>query len=95
MADLAGLIGERKIGPPVCAIFEGWDWPAIEGVWERSLGWYTRTLTWTMGHRPLAMGFSALILIGTVVMFRLAAHWVMSWRLMAAAIRSGPTPSVA
>ena len=23
--QLAGLIGERKIGPPVCAVFEGWD----------------------------------------------------------------------
>jgi polyphosphate kinase 2 (PPK2 family) len=23
--QLAGLIGERRIGPPVCAVFEGWD----------------------------------------------------------------------
>ncbi|HEX8744976.1 MAG TPA: hypothetical protein VF712_17760 [Thermoleophilaceae bacterium] len=23
--QLAGLIGEKKIGPPVCAVFEGWD----------------------------------------------------------------------
>jgi polyphosphate kinase 2 (PPK2 family) len=23
--QLAGLIGDRKIGPPVCAVFEGWD----------------------------------------------------------------------
>jgi hydrophobic/amphiphilic exporter-1 (mainly G- bacteria), HAE1 family len=43
---------------------------AIETAWERSLGWYERTLGWVMDHRGLAMAFSAAILVGTVVLFR-------------------------
>ncbi|HEX6106948.1 MAG TPA: efflux RND transporter permease subunit [Gemmatimonadales bacterium] len=43
---------------------------AIERAWETSLRWYERTLGWVMDHRGLAMAFSALILVGTVVLFR-------------------------
>jgi len=43
----------------------------IEGVWEKSLGGYQRSLAWVMDRRPLAMVFMALILIGTVLMGRL------------------------
>jgi hydrophobic/amphiphilic exporter-1 (mainly G- bacteria), HAE1 family len=43
---------------------------AIEGAWERSLAWYERSLAWVMNRRGLAMAFSALILVGTVVLGR-------------------------
>ncbi len=43
---------------------------AIETAWERSLSAYERSLVWVMDRRGLAMAFSALILIGTVVLAR-------------------------
>jgi HAE1 family hydrophobic/amphiphilic exporter-1 len=43
---------------------------AIEGAWEHSLGAYERSLAWVMDRRRLAMAFSALILVGTVVLAR-------------------------
>jgi hydrophobic/amphiphilic exporter-1 (mainly G- bacteria), HAE1 family len=39
-----------------------------ERVWERSLSWYERSLAWVMDRRGLAMVFSGLILVGTVVL---------------------------
>jgi HAE1 family hydrophobic/amphiphilic exporter-1 len=42
----------------------------IEGAWERSLSAYERSLGWVMDRRGLAMAFSALILVGTVVLAR-------------------------
>jgi HAE1 family hydrophobic/amphiphilic exporter-1 len=44
---------------------------ATELAWERSLSWYERSLGWVMGHRGLAMLFSLLILIGTIVLGRI------------------------
>jgi HAE1 family hydrophobic/amphiphilic exporter-1 len=44
---------------------------AIERAWVGSLRWYERTLGWVMDHRRLALAFSALILIGTGVLFHL------------------------
>src|SRR5438552_2634269 len=41
-----------------------------ERVWERSLSWYERSLAWVMDRRGLAMAFSGLILIGTVLLGR-------------------------
>jgi HAE1 family hydrophobic/amphiphilic exporter-1 len=43
----------------------------IERVWDASLSWYERTLAWVMDRRGLAMAFSALILVGTVVLGRI------------------------
>jgi HAE1 family hydrophobic/amphiphilic exporter-1 len=43
---------------------------AIERAWEASLGWYERTLAWVMRHRRVALAFGAVILVGTVVLFR-------------------------
>ena len=43
---------------------------AIERVYQRVLGSYTRTLAWVMDHRPAALAFSVAILAGTVVLFR-------------------------
>ena len=42
----------------------------IEGVWEKSLAWYERSLFWVMDRRGMAMLFSALILVGTIVLAR-------------------------
>ncbi|MGH7498734.1 MAG: efflux RND transporter permease subunit, partial [Gemmatimonadales bacterium] len=39
-----------------------------ERAWERSLSWYERSLAWVMDRRGLAMAFSALILVGTVLL---------------------------
>jgi HAE1 family hydrophobic/amphiphilic exporter-1 len=41
---------------------------ATERVYARSLAAYERSLTWVMGHRPVALAFSALILVGTIVL---------------------------
>ena len=43
----------------------------IERAWTASLRWYERSLGWVMRHRRTALAFSAAILIGTVVLFRL------------------------
>jgi len=43
----------------------------IERAWVTSLAWYERTLSWVMDHRRLALGFSALILAGTIVLFQI------------------------
>jgi hydrophobic/amphiphilic exporter-1 (mainly G- bacteria), HAE1 family len=40
----------------------------VESAWERSLSAYERSLIWVMDHRGLAVAFSVLILIGTVVL---------------------------
>jgi hydrophobic/amphiphilic exporter-1 (mainly G- bacteria), HAE1 family len=42
----------------------------IERMWEGSLAGYERSLAWVMDRRGLAMAFSALILIGTVLLGR-------------------------
>ena len=41
---------------------------AVEGVFQRSLRFYERTLLWVMEHRRTALAFSLLILVGTVAM---------------------------
>jgi hydrophobic/amphiphilic exporter-1 (mainly G- bacteria), HAE1 family len=43
----------------------------IEHAWEKSLAWYERSLHWVMDHRPLAMAFSAAILVGTFLLGRI------------------------
>jgi HAE1 family hydrophobic/amphiphilic exporter-1 len=42
----------------------------VERGWTASLRWYERSLGWVMRHRRTALAFSAAILIGTVVLFR-------------------------
>jgi HAE1 family hydrophobic/amphiphilic exporter-1 len=62
--------------PMLCARFlkphgqesRGRFYQSTERVYQRTLGFYQRTLLWVMNHRPVAMGFSLLILIGTVVL---------------------------
>ncbi len=43
----------------------------IERAWERSLGFYERSLGWVMNRRPLTLAFGALILLGTIVLARI------------------------
>ncbi len=38
-----------------------------ERAYEKTLHFYQRTLAWVMDHRPYALAFSALILLGTIV----------------------------
>src|SRR4029078_1810583 len=42
---------------------------ATERGWEAMLGFYARTLHWVMGHRRAMLAFSALILVGTGILF--------------------------
>ncbi|NOT33901.1 MAG: efflux RND transporter permease subunit [Candidatus Eisenbacteria bacterium] len=52
------------------AVQHGRAYLAIESAYERSLGFYERTLRWVMNHRRTALVFSLGILVGTVVLFR-------------------------
>jgi HAE1 family hydrophobic/amphiphilic exporter-1 len=52
-------------------IHHGRFYNAIEGVYQRALGWYQTTLHWVMGHRRTTMAFSFGILVGTGVLFGL------------------------
>jgi HAE1 family hydrophobic/amphiphilic exporter-1 len=62
--------------PMLCARFlkprgeekHGRFYQASERVYQRTVGFYERTLLWVMNHRPVAMVFSALILVGTVLL---------------------------
>jgi HAE1 family hydrophobic/amphiphilic exporter-1 len=49
----------------------GRTYQAIENTWERILAFYQRTLGWVMDRRRLAMAFSLLILIATLVLGRI------------------------
>jgi HAE1 family hydrophobic/amphiphilic exporter-1 len=44
---------------------------AVDRAWEASLAWYERSLAWVMDRRGLALAFSALILMGTIVLGRI------------------------
>src|SRR5688572_22117881 len=67
---LTPMLCSRWLKPHMAEERHGRLYLAVEKAWERSLAWYMRTLHWTMDRRPLAMAFSAVILIGTVVLFR-------------------------
>jgi hydrophobic/amphiphilic exporter-1 (mainly G- bacteria), HAE1 family len=49
---------------------QGRFYRVTERAWERSLAWYERTLGWVMDRRGLALAFSGLILVGTIVLGR-------------------------
>ncbi|HUF35181.1 MAG TPA: efflux RND transporter permease subunit [Gemmatimonadales bacterium] len=69
---LTPMLCSRWLKPREAEVRHGRFYRAVETVWERSLAWYERTLAWVMDHRGLAMAFSAAILVGTVVLFRVA-----------------------
>ncbi len=67
---LTPMLCSRWLRPHTREERHGRLYQAIEGAWERSLSAYERSLAWVMDRRGLAMAFSALILVGTVVLAR-------------------------
>jgi hydrophobic/amphiphilic exporter-1 (mainly G- bacteria), HAE1 family len=67
---LTPMLCSRWLKPHTVSERHGRIYLAIERAWVASLRWYERSLGWVMRHRRTAMAFSALILVGTVVLFR-------------------------
>jgi HAE1 family hydrophobic/amphiphilic exporter-1 len=67
---LTPMLCSRWLKPHTETERHGRFYVAIERAWVASLRWYERTLGWVMDHRRLALAFSAVILVGTVVLFR-------------------------
>jgi hydrophobic/amphiphilic exporter-1 (mainly G- bacteria), HAE1 family len=67
---LTPMLCSRWLKPHQATERHGRLYTTIERAWEKSLGWYERSLYWVMDRRGLAMGFSALILVGTIVLAR-------------------------
>jgi HAE1 family hydrophobic/amphiphilic exporter-1 len=67
---LTPMLCSRWLRPHPQSEQHGRLYQAIERAWGKSLGGYERSLAWVMDHRPLAMAFTALILMGTVVLGR-------------------------
>ena len=65
---LTPMLCSRFLAPPGEAQ-HGRFYQASERVYERVLAWYERTLAWVMARRPATLGFSAAILVATVVLF--------------------------
>ena len=68
---LTPMLCSRWLKPHTSSERHGRVYLAIERAWVTSLHWYERSLGWVMRHRRTAMAFSGLILVGTVVLFRL------------------------
>jgi hydrophobic/amphiphilic exporter-1 (mainly G- bacteria), HAE1 family len=68
---LTPMLCSRWLKPHVASERHGRIYLAIERAWVASLAWYQRTLGWVMRHRRLALAFSGLILVGTVILLRL------------------------
>jgi HAE1 family hydrophobic/amphiphilic exporter-1 len=67
---LTPMLCSRWLKPHQADERHGRLYSTIERSWEKSLSWYERSLYWVMDRRGLAMVFSALILVGTVVLAR-------------------------
>jgi HAE1 family hydrophobic/amphiphilic exporter-1 len=67
---LTPMLCSRWLKPHTEAQRHGRFYVAIERAWVASLRWYERTLGWVMDHRRLALAFSVVIMVGTVVLFR-------------------------
>jgi HAE1 family hydrophobic/amphiphilic exporter-1 len=65
---LTPMLASRFLKPP--SHQHGKWFNASERVYERILGRYESSLTWVMDHRFAALMFSVVILIGTVVLFK-------------------------
>jgi HAE1 family hydrophobic/amphiphilic exporter-1 len=65
---LTPMLASRFLKPP--SHQHGKWFNASERVYERILGRYTSSLSWVMDHRFLALMFSLVILVGTVVLYR-------------------------
>ncbi|HMA42966.1 MAG TPA: efflux RND transporter permease subunit, partial [Gemmatimonadales bacterium] len=67
---LTPMLSSRFLRPPR-EQHHGRFYESTERVYRRALGFYERTLGWVMDHRPVALAFSAAILLGTVGLFTL------------------------
>ena len=67
---LTPMLCSRWLRPHARQERHGWVYLAIERAWIASLRWYERSLGWVMRHRRVALAFSAVILVGTVVLFQ-------------------------
>src|SRR5881628_2745417 len=65
---LTPMLCSRFLKPPREAE-HGKFYAASERVYERVLRWYEGSLDWVMQRRPVALGFSIVILIATVALF--------------------------
>jgi hydrophobic/amphiphilic exporter-1 (mainly G- bacteria), HAE1 family len=68
---LTPMLCSRWLKPHQASEQHGRFYRTIERAWEKSLGWYEGSLRWVMDRRPLALAFSAVILVGTVALGRL------------------------
>ncbi len=68
---LTPMLCSRWLKPHEASEQHGRLYTIIERAWEKSHAWYQRSLFWTMDHRPLAMAFGAVILVGTIVLGRI------------------------
>jgi hydrophobic/amphiphilic exporter-1 (mainly G- bacteria), HAE1 family len=66
---LTPMLCSRWLKPHAASERHGWIYLGVERAWVASLRWYERSLGWVMRHRRTAMAFSALILVGTAVLF--------------------------
>ncbi len=67
---LTPMLCSRWLKPHDPSKRHGRAYLAVERAWDASLRWYEQSLGWVMRHRRTAMAFTALILVGTVVLFR-------------------------
>jgi HAE1 family hydrophobic/amphiphilic exporter-1 len=67
---LTPMLCSRFLRPPKEEHHGRW-YQATERVYQRGLGLYERTLGWVMDHRPVALAFSAGILVATGVLYAL------------------------
>jgi hydrophobic/amphiphilic exporter-1 (mainly G- bacteria), HAE1 family len=67
---LTPMLCSRWLKPGAAREHQGRFYRITERAWERSLAWYERTLGWVMDRRGLALAFSVLILVGTIVLAR-------------------------
>jgi len=67
---LTPMLCSRFLRPPREEHHGRW-YEATERVYQRGLAWYEQSLGWVMDRRWLALAFSGLILVGTVVLAKL------------------------
>ena len=65
---LTPMLCSRFLRPPK-EERHGRFYEATEGVYQRALAWYEHSLAWVMDRRGLAMVFSAVILLATVLLY--------------------------
>ena len=67
---LTPMLCSRWLKPGAEREHQGRFYRLTERAFDRSRAWYERTLAWVMDRRGLALAFSVLVLVGTVVLAR-------------------------